>query len=454
MSNNNSNKKTKTLAIKMGISLGLGVIVGLILMFLRESLLNSSYSYVWDIINRLLFQDISVPEGKNSIGLFYILGQLFINALQLVIVPLIFSSIALSMCQIKDNKKFGRIAGKTVSNFFIMYLLALALACVLGLIAHNLGMFKVEISNIASSQITDSNSNPLMIILDAIPNNFLSVFTTNSKVLSIVFLAIITGICINKLDNKILVIKSILQDINSIVSEFLSFIINKFSPIAIFILISRTFAIYGVEHLKPAISYMIVTTIGCLIFFTLGYPLYIYIKTKLNPFIFIKKMSKVALLGISASSSAAALSLNEKTCEEELGINKEIISFTLPLGMTINMNGTAIMQVIATVFIASSAGYNINTFDIILISFLTLMASIGTPSIPGSSTIILFSILTGMGYNNESSLIAYSLIIAINRPMDMLVTALNVVGDAATALIVSKSENNLDENIYKKQSLK
>ena len=440
MSNNNSNKKTKTLAIKMGISLGLGVIVGLILMFLRESLLNSSYSYVWYIINRLLFQDISVPEGKNSIGLFYILGQLFINALQLVIVPLIFSSIALS--------------GKTVSNFFIMYLLALALACVLGLIAHNLGMFKVEISNIASSQITDSNSNPLMIILDAIPSNFLSVFTTNSKVLSIVFLAIITGICINKLDNKILVIKSILQDINNIVSEFLSFIINKFSPIAIFILISRTFAIYGVEHLKPAISYMIVTTIGCLIFFTLGYPLYIYIKTKLNPFIFIKKMSKVALLGISASSSAAALSLNEKTCEEELGINKEIISFTLPLGMTINMNGTAIMQVIATVFIASSAGYNINTFDIILISFLTLMASIGTPSIPGSSTIILFSILTGMGYNNESSLIAYSLIIAINRPMDMLVTALNVVGDAATALIVSKSENNLDENIYKKQSLK
>lgn len=320
MSNNNSNKKTKTLAIKMGISLGLGVIVGLILMFLREALLNSSYSYVWDIINRLLFQDISVPEGKNSIGLFYILGQLFINSLQLVIVPLIFSSIALSMCQIKDNKKFGRIAGKTISNFFIMYLLALALACVLVLIAHNLGMFKVEIGNISSSQITSSSSNPLMIILDSIPNNFLNVFTTNSKVLSIVFLAIITGICINRLDDKILVIKIILQDINSIVSEFLSFIINKFSPIAIFILISRTFAIYGVEHLKPAISYMIVTTIGCSIFFILGYPLYIYIKTKLNPFIFVKKISKVALLGVSASSSAAALSLNEKTCEEELGI--------------------------------------------------------------------------------------------------------------------------------------
>ena len=451
MSDNIKNKKPKTLAKKMGIALSFGVIVGLIFMFLRESLLKSDYSYIWDIINNILFQDISVAEGTNSIGLFYILGQLFINSLQLVIVPLIFSSIALSMCQIKDTKKFGRIAGKTVSNFLIMYILALALACVLGLIADNLSMFKVEINGISSSEATSSSSNPLMIILDAVPNNFLSVFTTNSRVLSIVFLAIITGICINKLDDKILVIKNVLEDINNIVSEFLSFIINKFSPIAIFILISRTFAIYGIEHLKPAISYMLVTTIGCVIFFILGYPSYIYIKTKLNPFIFIKKISKVALLGVSAASSAAALSLNEKTCEEELGINKEIISFTLPLGMTVNMNGTAIMQVIATVFIASSAGYNVTFFNIILISFLALMASIGTPSIPGSSTIILFSILTAMGYNNEASLIAYSLIIAINRPMDMLVTALNVVGDAGTALIVSKSENNLNEEIYKRQ---
>ena len=198
MADNIKNKKHKTLAKKMGIALSFGVIVGLIFMFLRESLLKSDYSYIWDIINNILFQDISVAEGTNSIGLFYILGQLFINSLQLVIVPLIFSSIALSMCQIKDTKKFGRIAGKTVSNFLIMYILALALACVLGLIADNLGMFKVEINGISSSEATSSSSNPLMIILDAVPNNFLSVFTTNSRVLSIVFLAIITGICINK----------------------------------------------------------------------------------------------------------------------------------------------------------------------------------------------------------------------------------------------------------------
>lgn len=168
MSTKSIDKKTSTLAIKMGIALGLGVIVGLIFMFLRETLLKSDYAYIWNIINSILFQDISVPEGKNSVGLFYILGQLFINCLQIVIVPLIFSSIALSMCQIKDSKKFGRIARKTISNFLIMYILALILASILGLFAHNLGMFKVTIQGISSTQNTSSGLNPLMIVLDTV----------------------------------------------------------------------------------------------------------------------------------------------------------------------------------------------------------------------------------------------------------------------------------------------
>ena len=122
--------------------------------------------------------------------------------------------------------------------------------------------------------------------------------------------------------------------------------------------------------------------------------------------------------------------LNTKTIIEDLGVSEEIASFTLPLGMTINMNGTAIMQVIAAIFIASSS------------------ASIGTPAAPGAGAIILFTVLTGMGYQNDAAVLAYSLILAINRPIEMLVTSLNVVGDAATAVYVSKSENNLNEEIY------
>ena len=443
-----SREKTTSLSFKMTISLLLGVVVGILILILKSNLISSGNNNVWNIINSIFFQDISVDEGKNAIGLFYIIGQLFLNSLQLIIVPMIFSSIALSMCHINDTKKLGRISKKTLLNFLTTSILALIVAIIFGYIANTLGLYTVNIGgNVASAQ-TASLSNPLLVLIDAVPSNITAIFSTNSRVLAVVVLAICTGLCINCLGDKILVLKKLLEDINSIITVFLNFIITKFSPIAVFVLISRTFAVYGLDHLSSALSYMLVVAIASILFLLIGYPLFIYVKTGLNPFIFMRKMSKVALLGFSAASSAAALSLNQKTSVEELGISEDISSFTLPLGMTINMNGTAIMQVIATVFIASSSGYNITLQNMIVISALALIASIGTPSAPGSSSIILFSILTGMGYNNPSTLIAYSLILAINRPIDMLITSLNVIGDAATALVVAKSENCLNEDIY------
>lgn len=443
-----SREKTTSLSFKMTISLLFGVVVGILILILKSNLISSGNNNVWNIINSIFFQDISVDEGKNAIGLFYIIGQLFLNSLQLIIVPMIFSSIALSMCHINDTKKLGRISKKTLLNFLTTSILALIVAIIFGYIANTLGLFTVNIGgNVASAQ-TASLSNPLLVLIDAVPSNITAIFSTNSRVLAVVVLAICTGLCINCLGDKILVLKKLLEDINSIITVFLNFIITKFSPIAVFVLISRTFAVYGLDHLSSALSYMLVVAIASILFLLIGYPLFIYVKTGLNPFIFMRKMSKVALLGFSAASSAAALSLNQKTSVEELGISEDISSFTLPLGMTINMNGTAIMQVIATVFIASSSGYNITLQNMIVISALALIASIGTPSAPGSSSIILFSILTGMGYNNPSTLIAYSLILAINRPIDMLITSLNVIGDAATALVVAKSENCLNEDIY------
>ena len=442
-----SREKATSLGFKMTVSLLLGVVIGMLILLLKSNLISSGNDNIWNVINSIFFQDISVDEGKNAIGLFYIIGQLFLNSLQLIIVPMIFSSIALSMCHISDTKKLGRISKKTLLNFLTTSIFALIVAIIFGYIANTLGLFTVNITDVASAQ-TASSSNPLLVIIDAVPSNIAAIFSTNSRVLAIVVLAVVTGLCINSLGNKILILKKLLEDVNNIITVFLNFIINKFGPIAVFVLISRTFAVYGLDHLGSALSYMLVVAFASILFLLIGYPLFIYIKTGLNPFIFMRKISKVALLGFSAASSAAALSLNQKTSVEELGISEDISSFTLPLGMTINMNGTAIMQVIATVFIASSSGYNITLQNMIVISALALIASVGTPSAPGSSSIILFSILTGMGYNNPSTLIAYSLILAINRPIDMLITTLNVIGDAATALVVAKSENSLDEKIY------
>lgn len=437
------------LAIRMSISLVLALIIGITFILIRESLISNDKVEIWNTINSILFQDITTDEGRNSLGLFYILGQLFINCLQLIIIPMVFSSIALAMCHISDTKKLGRISYKTLLSFLTTSTFALATACIFGFIAYKLGFFNVHLStNGATSVTTATGNNPLLVILNAIPNNVANVMTNNSMVLSIVFLAIVVGLCINTLGEKILVLKNLLIDINNIISVFLGFIITKFSPFAVFVLITRTFAVYGLDRLKPALAYMLTVTIASIVFLIIAYPLLVYLLTRLNPITFMKKVAKVALLGFSAAASSAALSLNEKTTVEELGVDKDIASFVLPLGMTINMNGTAIMQVIAAIFIAASSGYTLTIQNIILIAVLSLIASIGTPSAPGSSSIILFTVLTGMGFNNEATLIAYSLIIAINRPIDMLITCLNVIGDSATAVVVANSEGCLNKEIY------
>lgn len=439
---NNGNK----LAIRMAISLILGLIVGIGCIFLRESV--GADNALWNNINKIFFQDISVEGATNAVGIFYIIGQLFIKSLQLVIVPMIFTSIALAMCKISDTKKLGRISYKTILGFLSTSVFALLLAGIVGFVVKNMGLFTVDVNNVVASSGTTNTTNPLMIVVNAIPSNIAEAFSTNSSVLAVVFIAVVTGLCINALGDKIKVLSNLLEDINHIITVFLSFVITKFGPFAIFVLITRTFAIYGVENLKPALVYVITTVISLIIFLIFGYAAFVAIGAKINPIMFVKKISKVALFGFSTSSSAATLPLNTKTTTDELGVDEDVASFILPLGMTINMNGTAIMQVIAAIFIATSAGYNVTVTNIIVISLLALIASIGTPAAPGAGAIILFTVLTGMGYNNDAAILAYSLILAINRPIEMLVTSLNVVGDSATCLVVAKSENMLNEEIY------
>lgn len=440
-----SQQHSNRLAIHMTIALVLAVVVGTLLIFFREYLIEQGKESLWEQINKLFFVDISTEES--GIGIFYILGQLFINALQLIIVPMVFSSIAIAMCHISDTKKLGRLSGKTLLGFLTTSVFAIGVAGVVGYTVYKLGLFNVALEGNTNVEVA-AGQNPLMVIVDTVPNNIFSVLTNNGRVLAVVFLAVVTGLCINAGGEDIKVLKNILLDVNKIINIFLNFVIVKFSPIAVFILITRTFAVYGIEHLKPALVYILTTCGTALVYLIVAYPLYIFLTTGLNPFIFMKKIAKVALLGFSANSSAAALSLNERTTVGELGVDKDIAAFILPLGMTVNMNGTAITQVIATIFIAASSGYSIELKNIVVIAVLALIASVGTPAAPGASAIILFSVLNSMGYNNPATIIAYSLIIAINRPVDMVTTTLNVTGDAATAVVVAASEGSLDKEVY------
>lgn len=449
MKNNTTTMKQSSnkLALRMTVALGLALIVGIGLIFFREHLIASGQGAIWEYINQFFFIDISAEEGVSGLGIFYILGQLFINMLQLIIVPMVFSSIALAMCHISDTRTLGRLSFKTLLGFLTTSVFAIITAGCVGFTIYRMGLFNVALEGQSNVEVV-TGQNPLMIILDAVPNNMFDVLTNNSRVLAVVFLAVVIGLCINSAGDEILVLKKGLLDVNKIINVFLNFIIIKFSPAAVFILITRTFAVYGIEHLKPALVYILTTCGTAIIYLIVAYPLYVFLVARLNPFIFMKKIAKVALLGFSANSSAAALSLNERTTVNELGVDKDIASFILPLGMTINMNGTAITQVIATIFIAASSGYTLEFKNIVVIAILALIASVGTPAAPGASAIILFTVLNSMGYNNPATIIAYSLIIAINRPVDMVTTSLNVTGDAATAVVVAASEGNLDKDIY------
>ncbi len=400
------------------------------------------------MINNIFFQDISRKGAERAVGIFYIVGQLFINSLQLIIIPMVFTSITLAMCHISDSKKLGRISYKTLGFFFVSSVIALALAGAVGMAVKASGAFDISIQSSVNVVTGKSGSNPLMVLVSIVPSNILAAFSNNGGVLATVFLAVSTGLCINVLGDKVKYLKPLLEEINEIVITFLTFVINKFGPIAIFVLLTRTFASYGIEHLKPALVYMGVTTVTLLVFLVFGYALLIAASTRLDPMPFVRKAAKVALFGFSTSSSAATLPLNKKTTVEELGVHDDIASFVLPLGMTTNMNGTAIMQVIASVFVATTAGYDIGLANIFIIGVLALVASVGTPAAPGAGAIVLFTILSGLGYTNDAAILAYSLILAINRPIEMLVTSLNVIGDSATSIYVAKTENMFDHEVY------
>lgn len=438
----NSNK----LALRMMVAMVAGILAGLLFMVFREYA--GSDSILWRNINNLLFQDITVPGGERSLGLFYLGGQLFIRALQLIIVPMVFSSVVLAISEISEASTLGRVSAKTIAWFMLTSGIALVLASIFGMVFFKAGVFSATIEDISISSGT-TGSNPLNVILNIIPSNIISTFSVNNAVLGIVFIAVVVGLGMNKLDlGKDSAIYRLCDEVSRIIVVFLNYVVTKFGPCAIFMLLCRTFATYGIDYLKPALAYFVICTILLLAYLFIGYPCILAFMCKMNPVVFIRKIFGVIVFGFSTSSSAATLPMNLDVSTKDLGVDSEIASFVLPLGMTINMDGTAIMQVIATLFIAGCGGYDVTVFQLVIIMVLALIASMGTPAAPGAGAVILFTILSGVGFTGDQALVAYSLILAINRPIEMIVTALNCVGDSVAAIAVAKSEGKLNEKTY------
>lgn len=446
-------KKRKGISImkKIMIAMVSGILLGIICLWIRESLVGTENEFIWKWMNRIFFQDITQEKGFYSLGIFYIIQQLFMRGLQLAIVPLVLSSLSTALCSMADPQKLGRIAGKTIATFVGFYCAGAFLAGCMAYFVKSMGWFTVNLPAADTGNVATLDAyNPLTTIVNAVPSNVVEVMASNNSILAVVVVAVILGLSMNALGEKGNPMKRLMECLSGIVQVYMDFLINKISPIAIFCMLARTFATYGTEYIKPTLAFMIATIVMSLILVATIYPIGIFITTGLNPMKFAKKIFKVAIFAAATQSSAATLPLNRKICIEELGCSDEISSFVLPTGMTINMNGTTAMHMMAITFIATAAGVNITPAQLATAAFLSICVAMGTPAIPVAGTTLIFVIMYGLGLTSELCLVGYALVLAISYLPGMAVITLNVVGDAATNVIVNAKEKELDKEIYNK----
>lgn len=447
-----SQKQKSSIVKKMLIAVAAGFGVGIICLLIKAQLVGTENEGIWKVVDAIFFQDITATTKIEGIGIFYIMGQLFMRGLQMMIVPLVLCSLSLALCSLADPKKLGRIAGKTFVCYLCFYIVAAALAGAGAYFVKSMGWFNVNLpAQQAQDLVTMDGYNPLVTVVNAVPSNIINALSSNNAILSVVVVAIVLGLCMTAMGEKAAPLKRVIEVLNDVVQMALNFLINKVAPVAIFCMIARAFAVYGVEYISPTLVWIATTIVVSLLLVVTIYPIGIFLTTRLNPFTFLKKSAKIGMFAAATNSSAATLPLNTKTCTEELGCSKDITSFVLPTGMTVNMNGTTAMHMIAITFIATAAGVEITPVTLMLTAFLSICTAIGTPAIPVAGTTMVYVVMMGLGLNSELCMIGYSLILAMNYLPGMAVITLNVIGDAATNVIVCSKEGKLDKEIYNKK---
>ena len=387
-------------------------------------------------------------------------GVIFINLLKLIAVPLVLSSLISGVASLSDMNKLSRIGGKTIA----IYIFTTAVAVSIGLISVNTlrpgdkipSDMKIKLQSQYNNEVNKKSNNineikergPLQPLVDMIPSNFFLSASNNRNMLQVVFIAIFIGIGIVKTPkNKGQPIKDFFQSLSEIVVKLVDFIMVM-APIGVFSLIAQTInKIAGnnpnqiLELLGALAYYMFAVIIGLIAHALLTYNGLIKLFTNMSIKKFYKGIAPAQLLAFSTSSSGATLPVTMERCEEELGVSDEVSSFVLPLGATINMDGTALYQAVAAVFIAQTMGLSLGLEKQLIIILTTVLASIGTAAVPGAGIIMLVIILESINVPSQG----IALILGVDRILDMIRTSINVTGDASVAVIISGLENKFSK---------
>lgn len=390
-----------------------------------------------------------VPSGtvRDDIivnGIFQFVGQSFIRLMQMLVVPLVFCSIACGAASVGDVKTLGRIGGKTLGTYIATTALAVTIALTVGnLINPGLGVDASQLtSNASASNVQTSDVSIMDTLLGIIPTNPFNALA-EGNMLAVIFFSLFLGILMAIMGRKVEHVRRFFEEFNGLMMKMTEAVMLV-SPIGVFCLLARTFTNLGVEMFLPLIKYMLGVVIALGIQCFIVYVLIFLIFGHMNPIKFFKKFANVMLFAFSTDSSNATIPLNIDTLVNRIGVHRKVASFTIPLGATINMDGTSIMQGVAVVFTAQLFGVNLTPTDYATVILTATIASIGTAGVPSVGLITLSMVFNSVGLPLEG----IAIIMGIDRILDMLRTAVNITGDAIVTTVVAKSEGEFDRETF------
>jgi len=380
-------------------------------------------------------------------------GTIFVNLLKLIAVPLVFASLIKGVASLSDISRLSRIGGKTITFYLVSTVIAITIGLFLVNSVQPGNTFseekRMELKETYASKVgakIDVATNvkeegPLQFVVDMVPSNFMAASSNNRNMLQVIFFAILFGIAIVMLPKeKTTYVKGFFDGVNDIILQIVD-IIMLMAPYGVFALLGGLVVDFGGSaDLFIALGmYSITVIIGLLIMILVIYPIILKSFTKVKYVDFFKAISPAQMLAFSTSSSAATLPVTMERCEEHLGVSEEVSSFVLPLGATINMDGTSLYQAVAAVFIAQAFGYDLDLAAQLTIVLTATLASIGAAAVPGAGMVMLVIVLSAIGIDPEG----IALIFAVDRILDMMRTVVNVTGDATVATIVASTEGQL-----------
>lgn len=377
-------------------------------------------------------------------GIFYVVGQGFIRLMQMLVVPLVFCSLVCGSMAIGDTKSLGKVGVKTIGFYIATTALAVIIALATAFVIDpgiGLDMDAIQVAEVSNSA---SSTSIVDTLLNIIPKNPIGAMA-NGDMLPIIVFALFVGVMLAKLGNKADVAATFFSQFNDVMME-MTMAVMKLAPIGVFCLISRTFATVGFAAFKPMIKYMGSVSLALVIQCFIVYQILLFVFTRLNPVKFIKKFAPVMGFAFSTATSNATIPMSIDTLNKKMGVSKQISSFTIPLGATINMDGTSIMQGVAVVFIAQAFGIELTFANLTTVVLTATIASIGTAGVPSVGLVTLAMVLTSVGLPTEG----IALIMGIDRILDMLRTAVNITGDAVCTTIVCHQEGALDREVFNK----